>query len=541
MTTPDTSTVVLDTLTVDGLTDDAHRTLNMLLAQLRSHRPRNRVRSAYYDGKRVLGRMASGVIPPEYYRLGIALGWTGRGVDALARRVRFTGFNWADGDLDTVGAGDFLEDSSFIPLAQSARVAAFTHGVSFIVNLKGGVGEPRSLVQVVDALNGTGEWNMRTRRLSSFLAVNKWDEDAPDRPERFTLFLPNVTISAAREGGKWQVVHETHGWGVPVEPVVYRQTATRMWGQSRITRPVMNLQDRGLESLIRLEAHSDVYSFPDLIVLGADAGAFTLADGSPNDAWKVIVGRVKGLPDAEDAPDGLQRADVKSVQAASPEPHLAQLNAISKLFAREMGLPDAAVAITDYANPTSAESYDASQHELVAEAEDVVAAWTVPHKRAFIRGLLMQNGLREAPRDWGSIEPVHRNPRFESQAAVADAGQKRIAAVPWLAETEVGLELLGLTPDQIRRATADRRRASLGDTIGALLDRDTAAPASVSSSAEDAQAMRAKFDALGIAVRAGVDPDDAANRLGLSGVKFTGAIPVALRPPADDATKLEDL
>lgn len=56
----------------------------------------------------------------------------------------------------------------------------------------------------------------------------------------------------------------------------------------------------------------------------------------------------------------------------------------------------------------------------------------------------------------------------------------------------------------------------------------------------DAVEMKAKFDALGVAVRAGVDPVDAANRLGLGGVKFTGATPVALRLPKDEAVELEE-
>ncbi|MCQ9367348.1 hypothetical protein NQ036_03685 [Brevibacterium sp. 91QC2O2] len=52
--------------------------------------------------------------------------------------------------------------------------------------------------------------------------------------------------------------------------------------------------------------------------------------------------------------------------------------------------------------------------------------------------------------------------------------------------------------------------------------------------------MKARFDALGIAIRSGVDPDDAARRLGLTGVKFTGAIPVSFRPPRTEADDLED-
>src|SRR5690606_19004901 len=46
----------------------------------------------------------------------------------------------------------------------------------------------------------------------------------------------------------------------------------------------------------------------------------------------------------------------------------------------------------------------------------------------------------------------------------------------------------------------------------------------------EAEELKAKFDALGVAIRAGVEPEDAARRLGLAGIKFTGAVPVNLMP-----------
>ena len=55
----------------------------------------------------------------------------------------------------------------------------------------------------------------------------------------------------------------------------------------------------------------------------------------------------------------------------------------------------------------------------------------------------------------------------------------------------------------------------------------------------DAAALAVKADALGTLIRAGVDPDDAARRVGLPGVKFTGAVPVSLRLPENDAATLE--
>src|SRR5690606_41167465 len=100
--------------------------------------------------------------------------------------------------------------------------------------------------------------------------------------------------------------------------------------------------------------------------------------------------------------------------------------------------------ITDMANPTSAEAYDASQYELIAEAEGTTDDWSPYLRRAMIRALAMANGIpiQDVPPEWATIAPHWRKPRYLSRSAAADAGVKQIAAVPWLAETEVGLELL---------------------------------------------------------------------------------------------------
>jgi hypothetical protein len=228
----------------------------------------------------------------------------------------------------------------------------------------------------------------------------------------------------------------------------------------------MGHQDSALRALVRLEAHMDIYTIPKLILLGADESIFKNADGTVKTSWQIALGRAFGIPDDDDAVN--PRADVKQFDAQSPESHLAQLNALAKLMARETDLPDSDFALTDMANPTSADSYSASRENLIAEAEGAMDDWSVPIRRTVNRALAIQNGLSEVPESWGSIETKWRSPIYLSRAAAADAGAKQIGAVPWLAETEVGLELLGLDEQQIRRAMADKRRAAGRAVVAAL-------------------------------------------------------------------------
>ena len=78
--------------------------------------------------------------------------------------------------------------------------------------------------------------------------------------------------------------------------------------------------------------------------------------------------------------------------------------------------------------------------------------------RAVRRGLAIQNGDPELFGELRGVEAKWRSPLHLSRAAEADAGSKQVAAAPWLAETTVGLELLGLSSQQIERALAERRR-----------------------------------------------------------------------------------
>jgi hypothetical protein len=348
----------------------------------------------------------------------------------------------------------------------SALMASLQHGPAFLINTRGdeSVGEPASLIHVKDALNATGEWNNRRQRLDNLLSIT--GRDAEGKVTAFALYLDRLTVTAEKDSSGWSVNRSEHPWGVPAEVMAYRADERRPLGRSRISRPIMSLHDQGLRAVMRLEGHMDVYAYPEFWMLGADESIFKNQDGSPKASWQVMLGRIKGIPDDEEATN--PRADVKKFDAASPEPHLAQLNALAKMFAREASLPDTSVAITDIANPTSADAYDASQNELIAEAEGATDDWTLPLQRSVLRGLAILNGFEAMPNSWETLAPKWRSPRFLSRAQQADAGMKQLTAIPWLAETEVGLELLGLDEQQIERAMADKRRVQGRATLAAL-------------------------------------------------------------------------
>jgi hypothetical protein len=469
---------VTEKLTVPGLSDDEGRTLNALVEQLDEKTPRNLRRASYYDGKRAVRQVGS-VIPPQYENLALVLGWVAKGVDGLGRRCNLERFVWNDGDLDSLGVQE-LQDSNFL-LAEfaQARTDSLVSGVSYLVTTRGQDDEPAVLVHARDALNATGEWNVRRRQLENFLSITSREDDTITG---FVLYLRNLTISATKDTGKWTVTRSQHTFGVPVDPLVYRPRSGRRMGRSRISRPAMSHQDSAVRALMRLEAHMDIYAIPKMILLGASDAMFKNSDGTYKAAWQVVMGRALALPDDEDATT--PRAEVQQLAAETPQPHLAQLNALAKLEAREFDLPDQDFALTDMANPTSEGSYIQGRDSLVAEAEGAMDDWSISFRRTETRALAMLNGLEAVPKEWASIAPKWRSPLYLSRSAAADAGAKQLSAVPWLAETEVGLELLGLDEQQIRRALAEKeaaeRRVAGRAVLAAINPQTPAAPDAVS-------------------------------------------------------------
>jgi len=455
-----------DRIALPGLSDDEDRTLNHLLHELDEKQPRNFLRACYYDGKRALRQIGS-IIPPQYYRLGIALGWSAKAVDALSRRCNLDGLIWPDGDLASLGFREVWNGNRLRTEISSGLASSLLHGVSFLVNTLGdeAAGEVAGLIHVKDAMSATGDWNPRTRHLSNLLSITGRDDDE-GKPTSLALYLDGLTITAEHDSSGWSVDRSEHPWGVPAEPLVYKPEVRKPFGHSRISRVTMSMHDQGLRTLIRTEGHADVYSFPEMWLMGAEESIFKDATGAQKASWQIMLGRIKAIPDDEDAVN--PRADVKQFAASSPQPHIDLFIQQAKTFAGEHDIPVSSLGVQAETNSTTEDGSNNAERNLIAEAEGADDEWSPPILMASMRALAMANGLTEIPAEWLSIDTKWRSPAFLSRAAQADAGAKQIGSVPWLAETEVGLELLGLDEQQIKRAMSEKRKQRGSGVLDAL-------------------------------------------------------------------------
>jgi hypothetical protein len=463
---------VVELIRVLDLNATEQAALDELVAEWRLRRPRNNMRSALYDMKNSERSLMSPQVPSVIRRRRFVLGWSAIAVDKLNRRANLDDFYDANGaDLDSLGLAEYALGNRLYSEISQAGVSSLIHGVSFLVTTQGdtGAGEPEVLTLARDAGNATGMWDVRKRAVRSFLSINEVDDNG--EPVAMTMYLPNLNVMLEKREGRWYVQRRAHKYGVPVDPMRYKPRLGRPFGSSRINRTVQSLHMQALSSMIRADVNGEAYSLSRYVLLGATEQAFQNADGSPKAAWEAAWTAVWAVGDDEAAAQ--PRADVKRFSGESPEPQLVHLRMLAQMFSGETGIPIGELGIIGDSNPTSAEALQTSRDDLIAEAELTTDGWTPDVSSATKRALTMLND-GDLP-DGLDIRPVWRNPIHVSRAQAADAGTKILDKFPWLAETEVGLELAGLTADQIRRATADRRRAVGRDVLRELRDRRSGA------------------------------------------------------------------
>jgi len=451
---------------VPDLSVEEQANLDELVAQWRMKRPRNNLRSAFYDMKNSARGLMGENIPTVIRRRSFVLGWSANAVDKLNRRANLEGFyDVAGHNLSDLGLDDLVRDNRLYAEVSQAGIASMIHAVSWLVTTQGDTdaGEPEVLISGRDASSATGMWDRRRRALRSFLSIHAFDDDG--EPTAMTLMLDNLNVSMVKENGAWSVDRREHPYGVPVDPMRYKPRLDRDFGSSRITRAVMSIHSQALATMIRADVNGEAYSLPRYMLLGANDTAFRNGDGSPKPTWQAAWDAVWAIGDDEDATN--PRADVKQFHGQSPEPQNAHLRMLAQMFSGETSIPIGELGIIGDSNPTSAEALQVSRDDLIATAEQTTDDWSPDLSSAVTRALVMLNG--DVPEDL-DVRPQWRNPMHVSRAAAADAGSKVLEKMPWLAETEVGLELVGLTPDQIRRAQSERRRAEGRSVLASLRD-----------------------------------------------------------------------
>ncbi len=460
---------------VVGLAEDDAALMARLVKQWQAKRARNALRRQYRDMQVNVAFLGASVPPYMRDQLDIVCGWPDKAVTSLASRCMWDGVTSPSGEEDPLGAMSLLHDNRFDLLVPELVDATLTYCCSFVVALPGdaAAGDPDVVVTGADALWATGLWDVRRRGLEAGLLVDSADDNG--KPTSMLLLTSeHVTRLALGDRGWVAVARMDHSLGrVPMEPLPYRPALGRPFGRSRISREVMSITDRVVRAGFRTEVSSDLYAAPALLLLGADETMFQNSQGEKVPLWSWYMGRLKSLPKDEDG----DKPDLQVIPQQSMEPFLAMKRALAAEFASATSLPISALGIVQD-NPSSAEAIYAAKEDLVVEAQNTTRSIGYGLNRIVQDAICLRDGIpvSEMDDEVRNLATRWRNPAMPSVVSQSDAVVKQISAIPELAQTDVALEELGYSAEQIVRIRSQIKRAQAGGVLDRLLA-STPAPA----------------------------------------------------------------
>lgn len=460
---------------VVGLAEDDAALLARLVKQWQAKRSRNALRRQYRDMQVNVAFLGASVPPYMRDQLDIVCGWPDKAVTSLASRCMWDGVTSPSGEEDPLGAMSLLHENRFDLLVPELVDATLTYCCSFVVALPGdpAAGDPDVVVTGADALWATGLWDVRRRGLEAGLLVDSADDNG--KPTSMLLLTSeHVTRLALGDRGWVAVARMDHSLGrVPMEPLPYRPALGRPFGRSRISREVMSITDRVVRAGFRTEVSSDLYAAPALLLLGADESMFQNAQGERTPLWSWYMGRLKSLPKDEDG----DKPDLQVIPQQSMDPFLAMKRALAAEFASATSLPISALGIVQD-NPSSAEAIYAAKEDLVVEAMNTTRSIGYGLNRVVQDAICLRDGIpvSEMGDEVRNLATRWRNPAMPSVVSQSDAMVKQIGAIPELAQTDVALEELGYSAEQIVRIRSQIKRAQAGGVLDRLLA-STPAPA----------------------------------------------------------------
>lgn len=320
--------------------------LNYLKRKLAQKQTRVKLRYRYYEQKE--HRVEDRLMPPWLKGMyQSTVGWCGKAVDELADRLIFLGFDEA---TDIYGTADIFANNNRDVFFDSAIQEALIGSCAFAHVSHGENGELMPKLSLITAMDATGIIDEQTYMLKEGYAV--LDRDKHGRPLLEAYFTAGRTEYYFVEDGRVEVEESECRYPLLV-PIIYRPTAKRPFGHSRISRSCMYYQQLAENTLKRSEVSGEFYSFPQKYVVGTDP------ELEPMDAWKASISAM--LRFDKDA-DG-DSPTVGQFSQQSMSPYTEQLRTAASMFAGETGLTlDDLGFLSD--NPSSADAIKAAHESL---------------------------------------------------------------------------------------------------------------------------------------------------------------------------------
>ena len=540
--------------------DDERSLIAKLAARLEEHARKNKSKWAYYEGKNALKDLNI-ALPAVASSIRAVVGWPEIVVDSLAERLEWQG--WISPKADISELDQVFAENDLASEFAKATLESLVTGMGFLEVSAGGNGEPTIIIDAVTAGEATYMWDDRLNRMAA-----GYIEKTGENGEKYqTLHLPDRVISIITDPheAEKETVCVKHGWGrCGLVRIPNRSRAGKDAGASEITTAIEYYTDHGVRTVLGMEFNREYYTTPQRYLLNATFDQLGLdEDATESDliqmGWKVAMSKALVVPPG-DPDDGLPNITAGQFQASPPTPYIEELKMMAQLVSAQSGVP---VSYLGFAsdNPPSADSIRATESRLVRRTELRQLAFGRPLCRdlAYVCKAILDG----RPPEWefiASLEAKWLAAATPTLSATMDAMTKAVAAEITPKHSSVVWGRVGFSPTEqeimrkelaeqsaTQRATALAGGATtIGDATVLDLARANREPEETPNSANETAAetapqenttasrggaddLKQRADALGVMIRAGVEPTVAADLAGLPGIQFTGATPVSLR------------
>lgn len=426
-----------------------------LFATWLQKRPRNLLRTIYYEGKNALKDFGIAV-PPQMQSAYTPLQWIAKGVNAVTGRSEFEGFVSPSGSTDPFEMNGLLADNHFFEEFPQATKSSTIHACSFVTVTDGDVqsGESEVLYLARAADMSAAVWDRRRRSLAGFLSIIDTNDTGPTE---MVFYTPEWVYSLVKKSNYWSGSKLPNRLGeVPVARLAFEPELNRPFGSSRISRTAMGLTDAAVRTLLRAEVSAEFYMSEKYWLFGADVTKFI-----GDDKWSALMGRMNAI----DTEEG-DNVKIERFAGASPQPHVEQMRLIQAMFADDQELE---VKFADASNPSSADAIYAAKEDLIVKVRNANRTWGYGAVKAFQLGVRLRDG--DAPSDeLRSMSAQFTDPAIVSPSARADAFSKLSLAIPGFGTSTVGMKYAGLPLEDITQFQAEQQRAGASSRIQQLVD-----------------------------------------------------------------------
>jgi len=513
--------------------------LNNLSIRHDAEKPELEELDRYYEGTQALSYMHPEIFREVQDRIKpVIIGWPSLVVDSVEERLDVEGFRLPDDEEADKDLWRVWQANSLDEMSQQGHIDALVmrRAYACVGTNEDDAGTP--LVTVESPLELFADIDPRTRKVRAALRRVMETEDFARTNERTaTLYLPNKTVWYRWNGGWIVVDQDEHNLGeVPVVPLVNRGRLTRStrlaggrsvqrYGRSDLSQ-IVPLSDAANKLATDMMVASEFVALPLRGFFGIGPDDLVDPEGNKLTKLQVIMGRLVTIAENEGREFQFQAADLGNFHKSIAE--------LAQMVAALSGLPPHYLGMsTD--NPASADAIRSAESRLVKRAER--------KQRAFGGGWeqvcrlvkrFQASGAKLDPKLL-SLETIWRDAATPTVAQSADAAvKKHQAGIVPLRQTR---ESLGYSQTQITRMETEDAKAAQMDPVAEIARGLAGGGAPAESASDDAETqartVKAQFDALGVGVRAGVDPGAAADRVGLEDIEFTDLVPVSLRKAED--------